>query len=311
MNHDHYAQIWIENINQQGHLDRKFRNVLSKYGNAYIRIKVMALGISDIDIKNQLKNDEYKNMILNEDYDEFISSQLSLMDSLLLRIPHYEPENLPRSSFFLHVDFTLRKPHISRGDEEFYIHKNPVTKEKIFKIPYIRASSWKGNLRWAVKRLFGDSKAVIRIFGNEKGEKDQENLKKGRLHIYPTFFSRIGLDIINPHDRKTKTGKNPILLEVVPEGTKGDLYLLYVPFDKIGEITKGVRRDIEEDLLILCKAVKVLLTDYGMSAKRTSGYGAADIGNIDFKSIFLKEYEKYNQLDELIQELELSKRGSR
>lgn len=30
----------------------------------------------------------------------------------------------------------------------------------------------------------------------------------GRLYFYPTFFDKIGLEVINPHDRKTGVGKN-------------------------------------------------------------------------------------------------------
>ncbi len=210
-------------------------------------------------------------------------------------------------SFSLHVKFTLQKPYISKDDEGFYIHDNPVSKEKVFKVPYIRASSWKGNLLWAAKEannLSEDDEKITRIFGNKKGEESQEKLKKGRLYTYPTFFNRISLDIINPHDRETKTGKNPITLEVVPPETDGDLYLLYVPFEMIGENEDRVKEEIKEDLLIICKAVRALLTEYGMSAKRTSGYGSALIGGIEFKSELLKEYDEYTDLNRLIEKLD-------
>jgi CRISPR/Cas system CSM-associated protein Csm3 (group 7 of RAMP superfamily) len=216
--------------------------------------------------------------------------------------------NLPiRYSTFLHVKFILQKPYISKDDEEFYIHDNPVSKEKVFKVPYIRASSWKGNLLWAAKianDLCEDDEKILRIFGNKKGEEDQEKLKKGRLYTYPTFFDRISLDIINPHDRETRTGKNPITLEIVPEDTEGDLYLLYVPFDKIDQDENNVKQEIKEDLLIICKAVEALLTDFGISAKRTSGYGTARIGKIKFKSELLKEFEKYTDFKGLLSQLD-------
>ena len=229
-----------------------------------------------------------------------------LMNSLSLNTPNFDAGALPRYSFSLHMEFTLQKPYISKDDEEFYIHDNPVSKEKVFKVPYIRASSWKGNLRWATAEandIPEDDGRIIRIFGNRKGEENKDKLRKGRLYTYPTFFNRIGLDIINPHDRETRTGKNPITLEVVPKDTKGDLYLLYMPFDKIFDNENEIKNEIEEDLLIICNAVRALLTIYGMSAKRTSGYGAAEIGRIEFRSKLLGKYERYTDLDKLIGEL--------
>jgi CRISPR/Cas system CSM-associated protein Csm3 (group 7 of RAMP superfamily) len=259
----------------------------------------------EIDKLNLLENPKnaYKGLFMEIDLprDLFV-----LMNSLSLEIPNLDSRILPRYFFFLHVKFTLQKPYISKDDEEFYIHDNPVSKERVFKVPYIRASSWKGNLRWAsveANNIPEDDGRIMRIFGNKKGEKSQKRLRKGRLHTYPTFFNRIGLDIINPHDRETRTGKNPITLEVVPKDTKGDLYLLYIPFDKIGESEDEIANEIEEDLLIICNAAKALLTEYGMSAKRTSGYGAAAIGRIEFRSELLKKYERYTDLDGLINEL--------
>lgn len=239
---------------------------------------------------------------MNDDWTLEIESGLSIFGSIA-----YPALSLPtRNSFFLSIKFTLQKPLISKDDEEFYIHDNPISKEKVFKVPYIRASSWKGNLRWAFREVNGfheDDDRILRIFGNKKREEISENLRKGRLYVYPTFFDQISLDIINPHDRITKTGKNPITLEVVPRGRRGYLHLLYVPFDKIGEDDKEIKEEIETDLLFLCRAIKALLTEYGMSAKRTSGYGIAQIEGITFRSILLKDYEKYTDLGRLIDEL--------
>ncbi|WP_421658962.1 hypothetical protein [Leptothermofonsia sp. ETS-13] len=67
----------------------------------------------------------------------------------------------------------------------------------------------------------------------------------GRLYFYPTFFDKIGLEVINPHDRKKGTGKNPILIECVPIGATGELVILYVPFwrsERIRSLKKNERR---------------------------------------------------------------------
>ena len=259
--------------------------------------------IKKLDLSENSK-DSYRKMFLNYQIPEEI---FSLIDSLSLENPHHDLGSLPKCNFLLHVQFTLDKPYMGKDDEEFYIHENPVSKEKVFKIPYIKASSWKGNLRWAFGKpndLPENDERLLRIFGNKKGEENPENLRKGRLYTYPTFFNKISLDIINPHDRIARAGKNPITLEVIPKGTEGNLCLLYVAFDGIGGDEKSIKEEIEIDLFLLCKAVKVLLTEYGMSAKRTSGYGAAHIEEISFRSVVLKKYEKYTNLDELIDELE-------
>jgi CRISPR-associated protein Cmr2 len=313
----------------EAHLNRNTRECENLYAKFLLVLKVF-VACKDTEMKekiheilqdrnNGLKNykrEEIDKMDISESpkdaYKEFFmdyvvpQNMLDLLDSLSLKRPKIELKILPKCSFFLSIEFTLQKPFISKDDEGFYIHDNPVSKEKVFKIPYIRTSSWKGNLRWAFGKANGpheDDERILRIFGNKKGEEAPENLRKGRLYVYPTFFDQISLDIINPHDRITKTGKNPITLEVVPKGRRGYLHLLYMPYDKIGEDDKEIKEEIETDLLFLCKAVGALLTEYGMSAKRTSGYGVAQIGEITFRSILLKEYEEYTDFGELVDEL--------
>ncbi len=208
--------------------------------------------------------------------------------------PEVDLHNLPRYSTLTKIKFKLKKPYISGDDEEFYIMDNPVSKEKVFKIPYIRPSSWKGALRHVVRGRLEISKSIVeRLFGNEK-ENEELNVR-GRLQFYPTFFNKIGLDVINPHDRKTKTGKNPILYEVVPDEASGTFSLLYVPFDLIGN-EKELKNQVREDLEIISNAVEKLLTFYGFSAKKTSGYGIAKLENkffdINCPESEKKEFEK-------------------
>lgn len=99
----------------------------------------------------------------------------------------------------------------------------------------------------------------------------------GCLYFYPTFFDKIGLEVINPHDRKTGTGKNPILIECVPIGATGDFVILYVPFGKIDESL------VAKDLEVLAKGVEAMLAVYGFGAKTSSGFGIAEVsGKVDF-----------------------------
>lgn len=98
----------------------------------------------------------------------------------------------------------------------------------------------------------------------------------GRLMFYPAFFDLIGVEVINPHSRKTKAGTHPIYLECVPVGAKGTFSLLYVPFDLIGQPEAKVKKQAAEDLQRVAEGVQGMFLTYGFSAKRTSGYGVAE-----------------------------------
>jgi len=349
MSYDFYAEIWEEtSYNLRKIHFNKFKDEIKKIYSIFMRIKIMGIGIYDKTAKKKLKND-YKKEIKNYNY--YISDQLKFMKNVL-HSQLIESNVIMNISFFLSITFTLKKPFISRDDEEFYIHENPVSKEKVFKIPYIRPSSWKGMMRWAAlmnllknmkeKKNRGEClnrrSQIIRIFGNEKENKEdrifkelfpenlpgtdknkfnhefleyikkknyvnKDGLGKGRLYFYPTFFNEIDLDIINPHDRKTKTGKNPITMEIVPEGTKGCLKLLYFPFNLIGEDNEIVKKEMKDDLLIICNAIELLFKEYGISAKRTSGYGAAEITKVTFESKAFPEFNQTENINTLINEL--------
>jgi len=97
---------------------------------------------------------------------------------------------------------------------------------------------------------------------------------QGNLHFYPTCFDQIGLEVINPHDRETGAGKNPIYFECVPEGTKGTFSLLFVP------LTGPELNDDEtkEYLKVVARGVKAMMTGYGFGAKTSSGFGVANVG---------------------------------
>ena len=149
---------------------------------------------------------------------------------------------------------------------------------------------------WIERRL-----QLVRLFGNEKGvgiederfeayldklrshaaKTYRERLKKltptgflaGRLHFYPTFFDKIGLEVINPHDRETGAGRYPIYFECVPAGTRGVFTLLYVPLD-VGPADENTCQD---DLRAVARGIHAMLTEYGFGAKTSSGYGVADV----------------------------------
>lgn len=98
----------------------------------------------------------------------------------------------------------------------------------------------------------------------------------GMLHFYPTFWNRIDMEVINPHDRKTKTGKNPIYFELVPAGARGFFRLLYVPFYYLSNTESELEKKVLNDLESVILGLEKLMIDYGFSAKRSSGYGVID-----------------------------------
>jgi CRISPR-associated protein Cmr2 len=203
--------------------------------------------------------------------------------------------NFPSHWVSLEIPFTLQTPWYSKDDKPFHVLDNPLHKDKVFGVPFMPASVWKGLLRWACRMqagLFGnidnwkdekdDEKTgwIFHLFGNDKKEEDIFQHRRGALVFYPTWFSKIGFEVINPHSRKTRAGTVPIFYEVVPAGTKGTLYLLYAPMNI--EESKKYRK---EALKCLVTATEQLLTVYGFSAKRTAGWGIATVKQKDINDI--------------------------
>jgi len=198
------------------------------------------------------------------------SASLALPDWLRLE-PSFE--SLPHDDWLgLEVDFTLESPWYSKDDRPFHVLDNPVRKDRVFGVPYMSAASWKGLLRWSCRMHWDEPAWILHLFGNERGE--GEDFQRGALAFFPTWFSKIGFEVINPHSRKTRAGTQPILYEVVPAGTQGTLHLLYAPLPGAGARDR-VRPEQAIDRLL--DAIGALLTRYGISAKRTAGWGAARV----------------------------------
>lgn len=195
----------------------------------------------------------------------------------------------PSSWCAFEVTFTLATPWYSKDDRVFHVLDNPVRKDRLFGVPFMAAASWKGMLRWACRVHAGllehlsngrkveewsDPYWIAHLFGNEKGEAEHETFQQGALVFYPTWFDRIGFEVINPHSRKRRAGTQPIYYEVVPPKAQGTLTLLYAPLPN-ATARDGVKpAEVVEKLL---EAIEQLLTTYGISAKRTVGWGTAKI----------------------------------
>ena len=184
--------------------------------------------------------------------------------------------DLPPLSFLLRIPFLLQKPYLSKGEGDFYLLENPLRREKVFQTPMVAPTGWKGALRAALWQLGykEDHEVTIRLLGNPRGSDEHH---AGRLYFYPTFFDKISLEVINPHDRKTGvSARGPILMECVPQGATGEFLLLYVPFGSIGQNEDEKRVEVAEDLRVLAKGILAMFTTYGFGAKTSSGYGVAE-----------------------------------
>ncbi|WP_300979902.1 RAMP superfamily CRISPR-associated protein [Methanomethylovorans sp.] len=192
---------------------------------------------------------------------------------------------LPENSFVIQFKVILKKPYISIDEQDFYIIDNPIRKDKVFSLPYVAPSSWKGSLRSALYHLGCNSedKRIQSIIGGNTLEND-EILTKGRIHLFPSFFKKKGLEIINPHNRETRVGTIPIPFECVPVGESGLFTLLYVPYNQfLNSNTKEFKNQILDDLLLLSQGLQFMFLTYGFGAKTPSGFGIVEDKLIDGK----------------------------
>ncbi|RKZ28694.1 hypothetical protein DRQ26_00570 [bacterium] len=201
------------------------------------------------------------------------------------------------------VDILIVKKE--EGEVKVYssrIFENPIVRDKFTGLPMVRPSTWKGHLRFAARMVEWDKgnkdKIIRRLFGNESGD---DNVLKGRLYFFPTFFKeKARRDVITPLKRDTRTpARGPISIEVMKSGVKGEFYLLYIPYPREKEFKK---EEIKEDLRFLAEALKLMFYTYGFSAKKTSGFGVierlkeddVDVHPEDKRDIFSILYTKVN-----------------
>ncbi|MGB9681216.1 MAG: RAMP superfamily CRISPR-associated protein, partial [Minisyncoccia bacterium] len=127
----------------------------------------------------------------------------------------------------------------------------------------------------------------------EKYQKDNKNLpiefqtRKGRAIFYPTYFDRLSLEVINPHDRRKRAGIRPIYYEVVPEGTEGLLQIIYIPFDAVLKENDVIKKEAEEDLENLLSAIEKV-SQSGIGAKTKLGWGTFELS--EEKYYFTNKY---------------------
>lgn len=202
--------------------------------------------------------------------ESFLRSRRKWMQDLQLEPLTPDLTLFPTNSWMLQIPFRLRKPYLSKDDRDFHLLDNPVRKEKVFQVPMVAATGWKGALRAALwhSGYQGEHDVTIRLLGDRR---ESELLRSGRLHFFATFFDKIGLEVINPHNRQTGVGeRGSILMECVPQGATGTFVLLYVPFGPFDQ------REVAQDLAVAARGLQAMFTIYGFGAKTSSGFGVVE-----------------------------------
>jgi CRISPR-associated protein Cmr2 len=253
-----------------------FANLSRDYSDPSTLEHVIAQYHQSIAAKDKEKTDEIREKWKMDNMSKKIDTRSNSLFGLI-QYPKIDISYLPEYSFILQFKFTLKKPYISRDEQDFYIIDNPIRKDKVFGHPYVAPSSWKGSLKAALWQLGhkADNEEIRRIFGNERSAEEHERIRAGRLHLFPTFFSEKSLEIINPHDRERRVGTIPIFIESVPANTSGLFTLLYVPFDLIGKEENVTKKQMVEDIQLINSGLNAMFMDYGFGAKTSSGYGIA------------------------------------
>jgi hypothetical protein len=183
------------------------------------------------------------------------------------------PTGLPRYSCLVTFKFTLASPYVSKDERTFYIHDNPVRRDRTLALPIVSGTAWKGNLRKAARLspVKAGPDEILSLFGNER--EDEGAFRRGRLTFFPTFFGEIDVEVINPHDRKTKAGTMPIYIETVPAGAKGLFGLSYVPFDLFGMNDSDAVACVRRDYTVISQSIARMMLYHGFAAKSSYGFG--------------------------------------
>lgn len=192
--------------------------------------------------------------------------------------PHCWPEPLSfpgpgaespflRRGLSIELRWNLQSPFFSRSESEFDAVDNPIARDSLSQLPILRASGAKGMLRHVFKQ-FAEPELEAGLFGElNRDASDEISASAGSLVVGDVLFDRVASDVFSPHDRTFAVVDHPVFFEVVPAGANARWGLQLTRLDP----ETGPR-----ELELLLRAIADLLLLYGMSAKRSSGYGMAE-----------------------------------
>ncbi len=223
-----------------------------------------------------------KKPYISLDDDAFYIIDNPVVKDTVLKVPIIRPTTLKGALRYaamktMIVDSTLT-------DLDFYVND----RVKLVKLFGSEKGTVEDFLDNQFRRKLGEKEGVraVQVFKERmKQDVSESGMREGRLIFYPVFFDSIGLDVIAPHNRKTRTvaEMGPIFFETVPGGAQGTFSLLYFPFDLLPALRsedsaakEKAIEEIQEDLAVLKEAIPAMLLTYGFAAKKTSGYSIAE-----------------------------------
>lgn len=111
-------------------------------------------------------------------------------------------------------------------------------------------------------------------------EKKKFTTHRGRAIFYPTYFEKITLEVINPHDFKRRAGTHPIYFEVVPQNATGTFQMIYIPSDGVLLPIDQLQKEAEEDQRLIEKLlVKVGVDGIGGKSKYWGKFNVMEGGD--------------------------------
>ncbi|MBT3375860.1 MAG: hypothetical protein HN742_24355 [Lentisphaerae bacterium] len=165
-------------------------------------------------------------------------------------------------SIAVKLEWTLTSPFFSRAESEFDAIDNPISRDRLTGYPILKATGAKGMMAHLVQ--LDDEALWQKLFGRAN---DQDGTgDSGRAVFGDVVFDKVDTDIFSPHDRQHGVVDHPVGFEVVPTGAKATWgFLLFERVCRELEILSCLEQ--------LLETARDLICEYGMSAKRTVGYG--------------------------------------
>lgn len=281
MKYDFLSEMALD-VSDERDIDSKINTFQLKTSPWTVKASILATGLGqdntyDTLIKNGQKENQKKGEIKIDGYPKIISRKCGLSKEWqdLILFQEEDLQYCPDFSCLINIDLKLERPFYSRDDRAFYPIDNPIKRDWSFHEPYMAAAGIKGLLRWAWDMcwLEDHSKSGIsrKLFGPDKDDMTEENAQIGILYTCPIFWNgRVDLEVINPHDRHSGAGQNPIKYEVVQRGASGRLTLLLANRDESLDSLRAIIAPFWEALVFL-------LEDSGLSAKRSADWGQVTI----------------------------------
>ena len=191
---EYFTQLTVRGPKRERGISREKsmeKDIDSRY--YYFKLKKSALLNLDHkdDVRTMYRNYLYPELNVKENV-KLLGIAEEILKTFGIVKEFWQPTNLPIYSALIQIKFKLKKPYISKDDDEFYIIDNPIVKDKVSKLPMVRPTTWKGALRFAAIKVFENwvyeklSKSkldretvfkerakIVKLFGNEKDSQEE------------------------------------------------------------------------------------------------------------------------------------------